>query len=193
MGLNANGSPTTGNKYSFLWTGTSSTIGGNNYYDHTDLVSLNNLWSTCRMAAMKIRFIPNAPNDSYSTRILAPVVCAYDPDGLEYGYNTYNVDNLINTSGTRIFSLNRFWKFYRKFPKRKPGSNFGYITYNNTTQPQGNQNIAGQFHDINSGTWEGEQANGHHVLLRYTTALSPSVNYGTLYVTCYWVLRDRFK
>lgn len=190
--VNANGSPTLGNKYAHLLTGTSSTIGSNTYYSIADMTSLSAMWSSCRMAACKVRYIPDRPNDVYSTAILSPYVITYDQDGLEYGYRQYNIDNMIQTQ-CKFFSLNRFWKFYRKFPKRRVSRPSGYILYNQTTQPQGQQNIAGQFHDIGTGTFESEQPNGYHIYGRQTNPLTPSINYGTLYVTCYWVLKDRFK
>lgn len=185
LAINSNGSPNSNDAYNWMLTSTS--------YTPTVLsqfTSLVQCWSSVRLAAVKFRFIPKLMNDPSGTTIFPPLFGQYDKDGCEYSLATMNGTLIKRTSQFRVFRFDRQWKWFIRFPKHRVNDQT-YVT-NKLSSIQGSENFAGRFHDIGNATCDSTTANGYHVVLVNADATTPSVKYGSLLVTAYWVLRDRF-
>lgn len=184
LGINANGSPTSNDIYCHLAYGS-----GPSFTKSDTIFELKNVWSSCRMAAVKIQFIPTLPNDTSATVDFKPLYIHYDVDGFEHDWANITEANILKTGpGTKIKNLYKPWKYFIKFPKRKVYNR--EFAANKLSTVQGSENYAGQWHDMGNGTCEITKNNACHVIM-YGQGTGATV-YGQLIFTMYWVLKDRF-
>ena len=81
LGINTNGSPTSGDVYCHLAYGSGPTV-----TQSDTILKVKDSWSAIRMAALKIQFYPTIPNDTSTTVDFKPFYIHYDPDGFEQGW-----------------------------------------------------------------------------------------------------------
>lgn len=132
-----------------------------------DVTSLSNLYDDFKVMAIKIRWIPYAPNDDSSIRYYRPIYVVYDVDSS--GSNPITSENVaIGYQNCKIMNLYKPWTVYYKILPCTGG------TY---------QTVDG-FQDF---------ANIHNlgVIGIYSTGLNNSTSYGKLIVDCYLMCKAR--
>jgi len=188
--INSNGSPQKNNEFALFHYGvvanalTNPTAG-----TITEFTSgLQAIWSSCRLAAVKMKYIPVLPNEVHPN-YYQPMYISYDPDGCEYGYFDMGTANMLASGNFKVKNICKPFNYYVKFPKR--GIKNREWAPNQLTTVQGSENYAGAWHDIGNGTADCKAANANHIFF-IGEGLKASTTYGTMIWTLYFCLRDRF-
>lgn len=82
-----------------------------------DWSGITSLYDQYRVCAVKLKFIPNYPNNTTATTAYAPVYCMIDYD-TEAPPGT--VADVIQYNNLKVKNLYRPWKLYYKIPKSTP-------------------------------------------------------------------------
>lgn len=141
----------------------------NNPSSSGDWGSIAALFDSYRVCAMKVKFIPQLPNDTSAQTGYFPLYVTYDPDN---GTNILgSADDAVQYENCKIVSVNRPWTYYAKCPRVSMSTTSVSIL-------QGGY-IDSQSPLTSQGIWF------------YGTGFDASQAYGTLIVTWYVVARDR--
>lgn len=198
FGINANGNMQMGGINSVFYDLRTGSGAGSGYVP-TDLPStFSEIYDQVRLAAVKIKWHPALPAGSIQGPYL-PGVLVYDRDGIEGNLQQSQFNNLLEQiSGTRTFNMYRPWQKYIKFPKYKLNTRIPSIEQQGGSDIQPNENIAGQWHSIDSHLSShgfGQNPRGTHILIYLPrNPGSPDEQpqaQGTLVFTTYWVFKDR--
>lgn len=135
---------------------------------YQDWSSISSLFDNYRTCAIKLKFIPQLPNNVSSSTSYAPLYIVGDPDSSTNPVTSVN--EAIQYENMRVKNMYRPWKYYYKFPKVM-------ATGSNVVINRGYQDCASP---ISIG-----------VVGLYGTNFSLSTTYGTLVSTIYLVARNR--
>lgn len=136
---------------------------------YQDWTSVSSLFDTYRTCAIKLKYIPHAPNDTTSTVAFQPVYVIGDPDSSSAPISAIN--DAVQYENLKVKNLYRPWTHYYKFPK---------------LSSTGGSNVV-----LNKGYTDCANPTSIGLVQAYTNNLSLSTTYGTVISTLYIVARGR--
>lgn len=111
----------------------------NGYNDWTQIASL---FDSYRVCAIKIKYIPNKPNDESNVTTYQPLYIVQDRDSTTL---PSTVNDMIQYENLKVKNLYRPWTYYRKFAKQTSTGVTGQVMlaggYKDCGQPTGSQAI----------------------------------------------------
>lgn len=109
-------------------------IVGNRTDDPTgfsDFSTMCGLFEEYRVCAIKLKYVPYAPNDAAATRPFPPLFIVWDQDNTT---NLASVSEALDYENCRSWDLSKMNKMYVRIPRRSIGSNIS-IGYTPTSTP----------------------------------------------------------
>lgn len=136
------------------------------YQDWTSIAGLFDSYRTC---AIKIKFIPELPNDTSTITGFKPLYIVHDSDSSTIA--SPSVDSYIQYENMQVKNMFKPWGYYRKFAKQ-------------TANPTGTVMLPGGYKNTAS-------PNASQGIFMYGDGFDISTNYGRLVVTQYVVAKNR--
>lgn len=135
---------------------------------YQDWTSIDALFDTYKVCAMKLKFIPDKPNDTSTTTGYRPIYVVGDSDDTSA---LTSVNQAIEYENMKAFDLSKPWSYYFKLPKR--------------TQIAATTTIVGNGYQDTSVT------TASAAIKMYSSGLDISDTYGQFIVTIYVCARNR--
>lgn len=162
---------------------------------------MKSLWGQCRIAAVKIKYIPIRQNNTSQTTGTSgntlpvnwwPAVAHFDNDGYEVEYASWSSTKMLEEGKTRLLNMMRPWKIYKKSFKYKLNSKLWSRAPIGSSVTTSHQNMPGQWHGVGDALSRTDQKYGCHIAIQGEgfppSTESPAFNYAlgqiifTLYV-----------
>lgn len=154
-----------------------TTAGGiidNTYTDtpvgYADWNNISALFDNFRVCAIKVKFIPNKPNDLSSATPYTPIYIIHDKDSTSPPGTTQGI---IEYENMRVKNLFQPWTYYKKFAKQSATGITGQVL------------LPGGYKDV--GMPNASQA----IFIRSESGLQTNTQYGRYITTLYIVCKNR--
>lgn len=134
---------------------------------------MKGLYGQCRIAAVKIRYIPIKPYNTSTSLAVGlggpvnwwPLYAHFDNDGYEIAYNTWNGHKMLEEGNTRTLNMSRPWKIYKKAFKYKLNSRVPSRPPIGSGVTTSHQNMPGMWHGVGDCLSKTNGQYGCHIAL----------------------------
>lgn len=174
-------------------------------FQHVD--KWKSLYGQCRVAAVKIKYIPAKGNNTSQTSLTGqaqpvewnPAVAHFDTDGYEVEYANWAQTKMLEEGKSRLLNMNRPWKIYKKSMKYKLNSKYWSRPPIGAGVTTSHQNMPGMWHGVGDALSKTNGKYGCHIAIqgeglpKSTTNPSPELPYalGTIIYTLYVQYGDK--
>lgn len=138
-----------------------------NPQDYTDWTQIASLFDSYRVCAIRIKYIPNRPNDQSNVTTYQPLYIVQDRDSIT---PPGTVNAFIEYENMKVKNLYRPWSYYRKFAKQTSTGVSGQVVlaggYRDCAQPTGTQAIF----IVSEPGLQSETIYGRYITTLYVTA-----------------------